>query len=110
MYRRYSEFLALCEQLKTKGYVVPEMPPKRMIGSFDPGFVMQRQQNLELWIWKLLTGKVISERAAREWSTVVIVIVIPLLMSSIESYLSNKPKQCILKNLKLKCSRLCHLY
>ena len=26
---------------------------------------------------------------------------IPLLMSSIESYLSNKPKQCILNNLKL---------
>ena len=33
---------------------------------------------------------------------------IPLLMSSIESYLSNKPKQCILKYLKLKFSRLCH--
>ena len=31
VYRRYSEFLALCEQLKTKGYVVPEMPPKRML-------------------------------------------------------------------------------
>jgi hypothetical protein len=29
VYRRYSEFLALCEQLKTKGYIVPEMPPKR---------------------------------------------------------------------------------
>ena len=56
VYRRYSEFLALCEQLKTKGYVVPDMPPKRMIGSFDPGFVMQRQRALEIWIWKLLTG------------------------------------------------------
>jgi serine/threonine protein kinase len=55
VYRRYSEFLALCQQLKTKGYIVPEMPPKRMIGSFDPGFVMQRQRQLEIWIWKLLT-------------------------------------------------------
>ena len=27
-----------------------------MIGSFDPGFVMQRQKQLEIWIWKLLTS------------------------------------------------------
>ena len=35
---------------------------------------------------------------------------IPLLTYIMESQLSNKPKQCILKNQKLKCSRLCHLY
>ena len=43
-----------------------------------------------------------SEGAAREWSSVVIVLVIfmdmiPLLMCCITSHLSNKPKQCILK-------------
>ena len=33
---------------------------------------------------------------------------ISLLMSFFESQLSNKPKQCILKIQKLKCSKLCH--
>ena len=57
VYRRYSEFLALCQQLRSKGYIVPTMPPKRMIGSFDPGFVMERQRALEIWLYQLLASK-----------------------------------------------------
>ena len=35
---------------------------------------------------------------------------IPLLMSSIESYLSNKPKQCILKKSKIEMQQIVSLY
>ena len=67
------------------------------------------------------TGKYFKRRRAciaYMESTVVIVIVIfsdfydliPLLMSSIESHLSNKPKECILKNLIVENVVDCVIY
>ena len=37
---------------------------KRMIGSFDPGFVMERQRALEVWLYQLLASKPLRKRAA----------------------------------------------
>ncbi|CAK4081023.1 unnamed protein product [Aphanomyces euteiches] len=57
VYRRYRDFTALYDQLKVKkvGFKLPTLPPKKIIGSFDPDFISKRQTDLGVWIQALLT-------------------------------------------------------
>ncbi|RHY89668.1 hypothetical protein DYB37_004129 [Aphanomyces astaci] len=61
VYRRYRDFTALYDQcvcqLKVKKVAIklPPLPPKKIIGSFEPDFISKRQTDLGLWIDSLLT-------------------------------------------------------
>jgi serum/glucocorticoid-regulated kinase 3 len=52
--RRYREFKALGDQLQRLGFDVPSLPPKTLIGSFEPAFMEERRAKLELWLQLLL--------------------------------------------------------
>eukprot|EP00943_MAST-04B_sp_MAST-4B-sp1_P007934 g7934.t1 len=54
IYRRYREFYALDECLRSKGYKTPSFPPKKILGTFDPEFVAKRQRLLASWLENLL--------------------------------------------------------
>ena len=50
VYRRYSQFRRLSDVLRSEGYYVPVLPPKRILGTFTPEFVRQRRADLETWL------------------------------------------------------------
>jgi len=53
VYRRYSQFRRLSDVLRSEGYYVPVLPPKKMLGTFSPEFVRQRRADLEAWLANL---------------------------------------------------------
>jgi len=53
VYRRYSQFKALSERLRSEGYFIPLLPPKRLIGAFEIEFLKKRKDDLENWLKKL---------------------------------------------------------
>lgn len=53
VYRRYSQFRRLSEVLRSEGYYVPVLPPKKILGTFSTEFVRQRKVDLELWLQNL---------------------------------------------------------
>lgn len=54
VYRRYSQFRRLSDQLRSEGYIVPMLPPKQMFGNFTTEFIRQRKVELEMWIHNVL--------------------------------------------------------
>ena len=54
IYRRYRQFYALNEVLRSKGYKLPTFPPKKILGTFDPQFVAKRYAMLSAYLEKLL--------------------------------------------------------
>lgn len=50
VYRRYSQFRRLSDVLRSEGYYVPVLPPKKLLGTFDVDFVKQRMKELETWL------------------------------------------------------------
>eukprot|EP00605_Chrysophyceae_sp_TOSAG23-4_P002551 GSChrysophyteH1.ASY1.ANO1.2816.1 assembled CDS len=50
VYRRYSQFRRLSDVLRSEGYYVPVLPPKKLLGTFNPEFVRQRRADLETWL------------------------------------------------------------
>ena len=57
VYRRYSEFRRLSDVLRSEGYYVPVLPPKRLLGSLGSisiDFVKQRKNDLENWLYNLV--------------------------------------------------------
>lgn len=57
VYRRYSEFRKLSDVLRSEGYYVPVLPPKRLLGSLGSisvDFVKQRKNDLESWLHNLI--------------------------------------------------------
>lgn len=57
VYRRYSEFRRLSDVLRSEGYYVPVLPPKRLLGSLGSisiDFVKQRKNDLESWLHNLV--------------------------------------------------------
>lgn len=52
-YRRYSQFRRLSDVLRSDGYYVPVLPPKRLLGTFSLEFVKQRKIELEVWLQAL---------------------------------------------------------
>eukprot|EP00123_Amoebidium_parasiticum_P007322 comp18040_c0_seq3/m.18581 comp18040_c0_seq3/g.18581 ORF comp18040_c0_seq3/g.18581 comp18040_c0_seq3/m.18581 type:complete len:121 (-) comp18040_c0_seq3:70-432(-) len=59
--KRFSEFEALaneCKKIKTPGFSIPELPPKKWSGNMDPSFVFNRGLDLEEWLRQFeLTAK-----------------------------------------------------
>jgi hypothetical protein len=53
VYRRYSQFRRLSDVLRSEGYYVPVLPPKKLLGSFNMDFIKQRRADLEAWIFHL---------------------------------------------------------
>ncbi len=53
MYRRYSQFRRLSDVLRSEGYFVPVLPPKKLLGSFNVDFIKQRKADLENWVHNL---------------------------------------------------------
>jgi hypothetical protein len=54
VYRRYSQFRRLSDTLRSEGYYVPVLPPKKFLGTFDVDFVKQRLKDLETWLLQLI--------------------------------------------------------
>lgn len=54
VYRRYSQFRRLSDVLRSEGYYVPVLPPKKLLGTFSTDFVKQRKAELELWLSNLV--------------------------------------------------------
>jgi serum/glucocorticoid-regulated kinase 3 len=54
VYRRYSQFRRLSDVLRSEGYYVPVLPPKKLLGTFSVDFVKQRRADLELWLQNLV--------------------------------------------------------
>jgi len=50
VYRRYSQFKVVSDLLARKGYKCTALPPKKMIGSFDPDFLHERRHGLQKWL------------------------------------------------------------
>ena len=53
VYRRYSQFRKLSDILRSEGYYVPVLPPKKILGTFSTEFVRQRRADLETWLVNL---------------------------------------------------------
>ena len=65
IYRRYREFYALDECLRSKGYKTPSFPPKNL-GTFDPQFVAKRQSLLSAWLENLLNLPAIGQQQTQQ--------------------------------------------
>lgn len=50
VYRRYSQFRKLSDVLRSEGYFIPVLPPKRLLGAFSIDFIKQRKSDLEAWL------------------------------------------------------------
>jgi len=58
VYRRYQQFRALNDDLRPKGYQVPLLPPKKLIGSScEPDFLQKRREDLSKWLEQLIQQK-----------------------------------------------------
>jgi hypothetical protein len=55
VYRRYSQFRQLSHVLRSEGYHVPVLPPKKLIGAMQLEFVRKRKAELEQWMILLVT-------------------------------------------------------
>nr|CCA21231.1 protein kinase putative [Albugo laibachii Nc14] len=55
IYRRYQEFKALYNCLRPMGLRIPSLPPKKLLGSFEPEFIVKRQEHLTEWLKSLLS-------------------------------------------------------
>lgn len=50
VFRRYSQFRKLSDVMRSDGYMMPMLPPKKVIGAFDEEFLRSRRTDLENWI------------------------------------------------------------
>lgn len=50
VYRRYSQFRRLSDILRSEGYYVPVLPPKKIVNSMSLDFIHQRKLDLETWL------------------------------------------------------------
>ena len=53
VYRRYSQFRRLSDVLRSEGFYVPVLPPKKNLGTFNPEFIRQRRSELDAWLSNL---------------------------------------------------------
>jgi serum/glucocorticoid-regulated kinase 3 len=53
VYRRYSQFRKLSDVLRSEGYYVPVLPPKKILGQFTSALIKQRRSDLEAWLISL---------------------------------------------------------
>ncbi|GMI04854.1 hypothetical protein TrLO_g15116 [Triparma laevis f. longispina] len=69
VYRRYQEFRNLSDALRSEGFRVPVLPPKKLIGTLDPDFLMERQSELESWLHQLNEYYQMDEAGAKDPQT-----------------------------------------
>lgn len=96
IYRRYQQFKDLHDCLRPMGVRVPLLPPKKLLGSFEPEFIAKRQNELSEWLKCLLNDDRV-EQAAKN----------PHLVDEVRRFLTTKADQppLLLDRLPLKRSR-----
>ncbi|TMW55616.1 hypothetical protein Poli38472_010498 [Pythium oligandrum] len=96
IYRRYQEFKALNDYLRPLGVRVPLLPPKKLIGSFEPDFIAKRQAELSEWLRMLLTYDRVDESAKN-----------PHLIDEVRKFLTTRADQppFMMERLPLRRSR-----
>ncbi|CAH0479317.1 unnamed protein product [Peronospora belbahrii] len=96
IYRRYQQFKELNDRLRPLGVRVPLLPPKKLLGSFEPDFVAKRQNELSDWLSCLLNYDRV-DRSAKN----------PHLVEEVRKFLTSKADQppLLLDRLPLKRSR-----
>ena len=50
VYRRYSQFKRLSDVMRSDGYMIPLLPSRKLIGTFELDFLKRRREELELWL------------------------------------------------------------
>ncbi|KAI9915654.1 hypothetical protein PsorP6_007042 [Peronosclerospora sorghi] len=96
IYRRYQQFKELHDRLRPMGVRVPLLPPKKLLGSFEPDFIAKRQSDLADWLRSLLTYDRVDQSAQN-----------PHLLDDVRKFLTSKADQppLLLDRLPLKRSR-----
>ncbi|POM62423.1 AGC protein Kinase [Phytophthora palmivora] len=96
IYRRYQQFKELNDRLRPMGVRVPLLPPKKLLGSFEPDFITKRQGELSNWLRCLLNYDRVDQSAKN-----------PHLIEEVRKFLTSKADQppLLLDRLPLKRSR-----
>ncbi|GMF44175.1 unnamed protein product [Phytophthora fragariaefolia] len=96
IYRRYQQFKELNDRLRPMGVRVPLLPPKKLLGSFEPDFIAKRQSDLSNWLRCLLNYDRVDQSAKN-----------PHLVEEVRKFLTSKADQppLLLDRLPLKRSR-----
>lgn len=96
IYRRYQQFKELNDRLRPMGVRVPLLPPKKLLGSFEPDFIAKRQSELSNWLRSLLNYDRVDQSAKN-----------PHLVEEVRKFLTSKADQppLLLDRLPLKRSR-----
>lgn len=96
IYRRYQQFKELNDRLRPKGVRVPLLPPKKLLGSFEPEFLSKRQTELSEWLRYLLNYDRVDQSAKN-----------PHLLDEVRHFLTTQADQppLLLDRLPLKRSR-----
>lgn len=96
IYRRYQEFKMLNDRLRPLGVRVPLLPPKKLLGSFEPEFITKRQAELSEWLRGLLNYDRVDQSAKN-----------PHLLEEVRSFLTSKADQppLLLERLPVRKSR-----
>ncbi|KAG1701789.1 hypothetical protein DVH05_028567 [Phytophthora capsici] len=96
IYRRYQQFKELNDRLRPMGVRVPLLPPKKLLGSFEPDFIAKRQSELSDWLRCLLNYDRVDQSAKS-----------PHLVDEVRKFLTSKADQppLLLDRLPLKRSR-----
>ncbi|KAL4129245.1 hypothetical protein PRIC2_005255 [Phytophthora ramorum] len=96
IYRRYQQFKELNDRLRPMGVRVPLLPPKKLLGSFEPDFLAKRQSELSNWLRCLLNYDRVDQSAKN-----------PHLVEEVRKFLTSKADQppLLLDRLPLKRSR-----
>jgi serum/glucocorticoid-regulated kinase 3 len=97
IYRRYQEFRTLHDALRPLGVRVPPLPPKKLLGSFEPEFIAKRQADLADWLRGLLDYDRVDESSAKN----------PHLVDEVRKFLTERADQAplLLDRLPLQRSR-----
>ena len=53
VYRRYSQFRRLSDVMRSNGYIVPILPPKKLLGTQEPEFLRRRKDDLSGWLHQI---------------------------------------------------------
>ena len=59
----------MSDALRTEGFRVPVLPPKKLIGTLDPDFLSERQSELESWLHQLNEYYQMDEAGAKDPQT-----------------------------------------
>ncbi|ETV91641.1 AGC protein kinase, variant [Aphanomyces invadans] len=64
---RYHEFKDLHDTLVKEGYKCNAVPPKKLIGSFNPDFILKREKELSAWLLQVCESPASSSEALKSF-------------------------------------------